>query len=77
MALAVEKQVAVEAKAAHDANGGDKKSEEYKKSATSNLNQPIGRKDREPTSASKAAEAIGVSENTYRDMKNTSSVSAA
>lgn len=69
MAQAVEKQVAVEAKAAHDANGGDKKSEEYKKSATSNLNQPIGRKDREPTSAAKAAESIGVSENTYRDMK--------
>lgn len=69
MALAVEKQVAIEAKAAHDANGGDKKSEEYKKSATSNLNHPIGRKDREPTSAAKAAEAIGVSENTYRDMK--------
>lgn len=58
MALAVEKQVAVEAKENSLAN--------LKQNADgSNLNgrEDVGR------SASKAAESIGVSENTYRDMK--------
>lgn len=62
MAMVVEKQVAVEAKAAQVASG-----ENYGKGAkvSSNLNEPI-----EPIrTASKAAESIGVSENTYRDMK--------
>lgn len=61
MALAVEKQVAVEAKENQVLAGGDKKSESAK-SLSSNLNEPI-------RTASKAAESIGVSENTYRDMK--------
>jgi len=65
MGMVVEKQVAVEAKEAHDANGGDRKSDEYKKSDSSNLNEPI----EHIRTASKAAESIGVSENTYRDMK--------
>lgn len=69
MALAVEKQVAVEAKENQVSAGGDRKSENAK-SLSSNLSEPI-------RTASKAAESIGVSENTYRDMKNTSSVSAA
>ena len=58
MAMVVEKQVAVEAKA---------KQEEGKNqySLSSNLNEAS-----EPIrTASKAAESIGVSENTYRDMK--------
>ena len=62
MAEAVEKQVAVEAKAAQVESGKN-----YGKGAkdSSNLNEPI-----EPIrTAAKAAEAIGVSENTYRDMK--------
>ena len=61
MALAVEKQVAVEAKENQVSAGGDRKSENAK-SLSSNLNEPI-------RTASKAAESIGVSENTYRDMK--------
>lgn len=61
MALAVEKQVAVEAKGNQVSAGGDRKSENAK-SLSSNLNEPI-------RTASKAAESIGVSENTYRDMK--------
>lgn len=56
MALAVEKQVAVEAEVKMKAGVKD---------PTSNLKQG----QREKTSASKAAESIGVSENTYRDMK--------
>lgn len=56
MAEAVEKQVAVEAEAKMKAGV---------KNPTSNLKQG----QREPTSAAKAAESIGVSENTYRDMK--------
>ena len=58
MAVAVEKQVAVEAKA---------KQEEGKNqySLSSNLNEASG----PIRTASKAAESIGVSENTYRDMK--------
>ena len=61
MALSVEKQVAVEAKENQVSAGGDRKSENAK-SLSSNLNEPI-------RTASKAAESIGVSENTYRDMK--------
>ena len=61
MAKAVEKQVAVEANQARlegNAKGGQGKS-------SSNLNETS-----EPIrTAAKAAEAIGVSENTYRDMK--------
>ena len=61
MAEAVEKQVAVEANQARlegNAKGGQGKS-------SSNLNETS-----EPIrTAAKAAEAIGVSENTYRDMK--------
>ena len=56
MAEAVEKQVAVEAEVKMKAGV---------KNPTSNLKQG----QREPTSAAKAAESIGVSENTYRDMK--------
>lgn len=56
MAMVVEKQVAVEAETKMKAGVKD---------PTSNLKQG----QREPTSASKAAESIGVSENTYRDMK--------
>ena len=61
MAEAVEKQVAVEAKENQVSAGGDRKSENAK-SLSSNLNEPI-------RTAAKAAESIGVSENTYRDMK--------
>lgn len=61
MAEAVEKQVAVEAKENQVSAGGDRKSENAK-SLSSNLNEPI-------RTAAKAAEAIGVSENTYRNMK--------
>lgn len=61
MAMVVEKQVAVEANQARlegNAKGGQGKS-------SSNLNETS-----EPIrTASKAAESIGVSENTYRDMK--------
>ena len=61
MAKAVEKQVAVEAKAAHDANGGDKVSE----AALENSPKPVEKINvRKQT-----AESIGVSENIYRDMK--------
>ena len=42
--------------------GGDKKSEEYKKSVTVNLPQPI----RNPTTDKKLSEVAGVSEKTYR-----------
>ena len=64
MAEAVEKQVAVEAKEKHDANGGDKVSAKAR-AESSNLNEPVEK----IRTAAKAAEAIGVSENTYRDMK--------
>lgn len=64
MAKAVEKQVAVEAKEKHDANGGDKISAKAR-AESSNLNEPVEK----IRTAAKAAEAIGVSENTYRDMK--------
>lgn len=69
MALAVEKQVAVEAK---------ERQAEYFGNQHDGLSSNLNEVQKEPIrTASKAAESIGVSENTYRDMKNTSSVSAA
>ena len=67
MAMVVEKQVAVEAKEAQINAGGDHGNQFTggKLAVSSNLNEaatPI-------RTASKAAESIGVSENTYRDMK--------
>ena len=62
-----EAERAKEAKERQAEAGGDKKSEKAK-SLSSNLNEPI-----EPTdpirTAAEVAEKIGVSENTYRDMK--------
>lgn len=63
MADAVKKQADKEAQASYDENVGRPKKGEEKSS--SNLNE-ISEHIR---SAAKAAEAIGVSENTYRDMK--------
>lgn len=61
MALAVEKQVAVEAKAAQA---------EYHGNQHDGLSSNLRKVHSEPiVSAQKAAESIGVSENTYRDMK--------
>lgn len=52
----------------HKASGGDRRSETYKNQGASNLTQ-VGKGKRNPTSADKAAAAIGVSRNTYEDMK--------
>lgn len=65
MADAIKEQTDKEAKEAQSNAGGDRRSEEYKKTLTSNLTQA----KRKPTSADKAAAAIGVSRNTYQDMK--------
>jgi len=72
MANAIKEQTDKEARESYIANVGRPKKEEEK--STQNLGE-IDRHKRE--SVTKAAESIGVSENTYRDMKNTSSVSAA
>ena len=45
--------------------GGDKKSEEYKKSVTENLLQAVERKERNPTVNKELSEIAGVSEKTY------------
>lgn len=45
--------------------GGDKKSEEYKKSVTENLPQAVERKERNPTVNKELSEIAGVSEKTY------------
>lgn len=45
--------------------GGDKKSEEYKKSVTENLPQAIEGKERNPTVNKELSEIAGVSEKTY------------
>lgn len=65
MADAIKKQTDKEAKEAQANAGGDRRSEEYKKSVTANLPQA----KRNSTSAEKAAAAIGVSRHTYEDMK--------
>lgn len=65
MANAVKEQTDKEAKEEQAKAGGDRKSEDYKKSVTANLPQA----KRNPTSAEKAAAAIGVSRHTYEDMK--------
>ena len=60
----VEEQLKREAKERQSAGGGDKKSDKAK-SVSSNLNEPI----KPIRSASEVAKKIGVSENTYRNMK--------
>lgn len=62
MALAVEKQVAVEAKERQAENMRNNQKQNTQKSSNLNESENI-------RTASKAAESIGVSENTYRDMK--------
>lgn len=59
-----EEERAKEAEAKHRANGGDKVSESAK-AASSNLNEPVEK----IRTAAEVAKKIGVSENTYRDMK--------
>ena len=65
MADAIKVQTDKEAKEAQSNAGGDRRSEEHKKTLTANLPQA----KRNPTSAEKAAAAIGVSRHTYEDMK--------
>ena len=69
MADAIKKQTDKEAEEnLHKASGGDRRSETYKNQGASNLTQ-VEKGKRNPTSADKAAAAIGVSRNTYEDMK--------
>ena len=65
----VEAQIAKEAEQKHRDNGGDRRSAEYKKTATSNLTEAIGKKERAPETAEIMAKKLGVSKNTYKDMK--------
>lgn len=53
---------AAEAKRRHDANGGDKKSEAYKESATQNSSEPINKGE----TREKVAKVAGVSHDTIR-----------
>lgn len=53
-------QVAKEAEQKHKDNGGDRRSDEYKKSASSNLNEPIPNKPEPIRTMQKAAKMVGV-----------------
>lgn len=67
--LKVEEQIQREAKERQAKAGGDKKSDDYKKSVESNLTQAIGEKKREPQTDEIMAKKMGVSKNTWKDMK--------
>lgn len=64
-AMQYEKEIAKEAKERQKQAGGDRKSDAYKESLSSNLNEPIDG----IRTAAEAAKMVGMSENSYRDGK--------